>query len=431
MMKDQRDISTEYLQQIIDNLNYLHEISQKISETKPLPELLSEIMESSKQLMNAEASSLLLYDPQAEKLHFQVATGEKGELIKKYSVDLGVGCAGWVAKHQKSILIEDCYQDARFDSSYDKKSNFTTKSLICVPLIRKKQLLGVMQVINKKGDGIFDKWDLRIFETLASQCAIAIENHKLTQKQIEGEALERELEMARRVQQKFLPESLPEYEDIQVAARLIPAKQVGGDMYSIIKINENQSLFLVADVSGKGVPAALIVATIFSSLLSYLKLNKGTFDLMTLVTAMNLVLLESTESTKFATCWFGLYYHDSKKMLNINAGHNPPCIYRESLPEPIRIRTGGLFLGGMDLPYQVEEIQLMNDDVLVFFSDGVTEAMNEKHEVYGEDRLGDLIYDNIKKSATDILSEIEKDVAEHVGKAQQSDDITCAVVRVL
>ena len=98
-MKDQRDISTDYLQQIIDNLNYLHKISQKISETKPLPELLSEIMESSKQLMNAEASSLLLYDPQAEKLHFQVATGEKGELIKKYSVDLGVGCAGWVAKH--------------------------------------------------------------------------------------------------------------------------------------------------------------------------------------------------------------------------------------------------------------------------------------------------------------------------------------------
>ena len=170
---------------------------------------------------------------------------------------------------------------------------------------------------------------------------------------------------------------------------------------------------------------------LFSSLLSYLKLNKGTFDLMILVTAMNQVLLESTESTKFATSWFGLYHHDTKKLSNINAGHNPPCIFRESLLEPIRIRTGGLFLGGMDLPYQVEEIQLMNGDVLVFCSDGVTEAMNEKHEVYGEDRLWDLIYDNIKKSASDILAEIEKDVAKHVGKAQQSDDITCAVVRVL
>ena len=430
-MKTNPDINTEYLQQIIDNLNYLHKISQKISEKKPLPELLTEIMESSKQLMNAEASSLLLYDPQDNKLHFQVVTGEKGELIKEHSIDMGVGCAGWVAKHKKSILIEDCYQDDRFDSSYDKKSDFRTKTLMCVPLIRKKQLLGVMQVINKKGEGIFDEWDLRIFETLASQCAIAIENNQLTQTQIEAEALKRELEMARRVQQKFLPESLPEYDDIQLAAQLIPAKQVGGDIYSILKISEKQSLFLVADVSGKGVPAALIVATIFSVLLSYIKLNKGSFDLMTLVTTMNHVLLESTESTKYATCWFGLYNHDTKKMLSINAGHNPPCVFRESLLEPIRIRTGGLFLGGMDLPYQTEEIQLMNDDILVFFSDGVTEAMNEKHEVYGEDCLWDVVYDNIEKTAPIILAEIEKDVAKHVGKAQQSDDFTCVVMRVL
>ena len=424
------DLLVQDLQLIIDDLNFLHKISQKISEKKPLPQLLSEIMESSKLLMNAEASSLLLYEPEEKKLFFHVATGDKGKVMKKFSVDLGVGIAGWVAKNKKPLLVEDCYKDPRFSPDYDKKSKFKTRDMICVPLIRKKQLLGVMQVINKKGDGGFRERDLKIFETLASQCAIAIENHNLVEKQVETEALERELDTAREIQQKLLPASLPEYEDIQIAARLIPAKQVGGDYYNIQKINDMQSLFFVADVTGKGIPAALIVSTIYSCMNSYLKLSQDKFDLMNLVTAMNRVLIESTTSTRFATCWFGLYDHDSKKLVSINAGHNPPYIFRESNTKPIELHKGGLFLGGLDVPYEMEEMHLRQNDVLVFFTDGVTEAWNEKEDEYEEYRLIQCVFRNIKESAQTVLVEIEKDVNRHVGKAQQSDDFTCAVVKI-
>ncbi|OVE78678.1 hypothetical protein BVY01_04775 [bacterium I07] len=418
------------LKKMVDDLNFLHQISQKISENKPLPKLLMEIMESSKLLMDAEASSLLLYEPADKKLYFHVATGQKGKLFKKFSVDLGQGIAGWVAKHKKPLLIEDCYQDSRFSPDYDKKSNFRTKSMICVPMVRKRKLLGVIQVINKRGRDAFDQHDLTLFETLASQCAIAIENQKLIRKQVEAEALERELDTARDIQQTLLPDVLPEYEDIEVAALLIPANQVGGDYYNIVKIGKDHTLLFVADVAGKGIPAALVVSTIDSCLSSYLKLNLGTFDLMTLVTGMNKVLMESTTSTKFATCWFGLYEHKTGKILSINAGHNPPVLFKKSQPEPVELNTGGLFLGSLEVPYQTETIQLDPADVLVFYSDGITEAWDTKKVMYRKAGLIKSVSRCFNESATDILAAIAADVTNHVGRAEQSDDITCGVLKV-
>jgi sigma-B regulation protein RsbU (phosphoserine phosphatase) len=288
-----------------------------------------------------------------------------------------------------------------------------------------------MQVINKKSGGKFEERDQTIFETLASQCAIAIENHNLVERQVETEALERELDTAREIQEKLLPDSLPEFDDIQLAAKLIPAKQVGGDYYNIVRIDDKESLFFIADVTGKGIPAALIVSTIYSCLNSYLKLKEDKFELMSLVQAMNRVLIESTTLTRFATCWFGLYNHETKHLVSINAGHNPPMIFRACNTKPISLEKGGLFLGGLDMPYEMEELLLRSDDVLVFFTDGVTEAWNEKEDEYEEYRLIQVVHKNIENSASDILTSIEQDVDLHVGKAQQSDDFTCAVVKIL
>ncbi|OGC09066.1 hypothetical protein A2V82_12685 [candidate division KSB1 bacterium RBG_16_48_16] len=419
------------LKRMLKDLDFLHEISRKISEKKPLPKLLNEIMLASRLVMNAEASSLLLYDREEDKLYFQVATGKKGSLVKKYSVDIGQGIAGWVAQHRQPLLIEDCYKDARFNQDYDKKTHFKTRSMLCVPLLRKNNLLGVVQVINKKGGGEFTETDLRIFETLAAQCAIAIENARLIQIQIEAEAMERELETARQIQQFLLPQTLPEFDDIQLAARLIPARQVGGDYYNVISIGEQQSLFFVADVTGKGIPAALIVSTIDSCLNTYLKIDTDRLDLLKLVSSMNMVLIESTTETRFATAWFGLYHHKKRIMQSVNAGHNAPVLYREKSGEMILLQQGGLFLGGLEVPYEMEEIALDTGDVLVFFTDGVTEAWNRKQDEYGDERLQQVIRRNVSKSAEDILQAIAKDVKEHVGKAQQSDDFTCAVIKVI
>ncbi len=419
------------LQSMVGELNFLHTISQQISAKKPLPALLNEIMEGSKLLMHAEASSLLLYDPKEKKLDFFVATGTKGKLLKKYSLPLGQGIGGWVGKHRQSLLIQDCYTDPRFCKTYDDETGFRTRSMICVPLIRKKRLLGVMQVINKKGGGEFENRDLKLFETLASYCAIAIENHKLTESQVAAEALERELETARAIQQRSLPASLPEYADIDVAAQLIPAKQVGGDYYNVIKIDEQRTLLVIADVAGKGVPGALIVSTLWTYLTSYFKLTPEEFDLNRMIKGLNGVLIEATTSDRFVTAWFGLYHHPTRKLMSLNAGHNPPCLFRASQPQPVELQAGGIFLGGFDLPYQTEEIELQKGDCLVFYTDGVTEAFNAREEEYEMERLLRIIQEHQGLSAHELLEKIQTDVKKHVGKAPQSDDITCAVMKVL
>jgi len=410
-------------------LQFLHQISQQISEKKPLSQLLHEIMESSKLLVKAEASSLLLFDEKDKKLHFYVATGEKGELLETFSMELGTGIAGWVAKNRKPLIIDDCYKDARFNPEFDKKSKFRTKSMICVPLMRKDKLLGVIEVINKQGEEKFDSEDLFLFETLASQCAIAIENHFLTQKQIEIEALERELEIARSIQQNLLPTSIPSFDDVDVAPLFIPARQVGGDYYNIIQINKDQSLFFVADVSGKSVSAALIVSVIDACLHSYLSMNKQSFDLIELVKIMNLILIETTTPTKFATSWFGLYNHPTAELYSVNAGHNPPYLFTSSQNEIQPLHAGGMFLGGVDGEYQLEILKLYKDDILVYYTDGITEAWNLKEEDYGEERLQQTVNKYKHQSAQEILTAIKQDINHHVGKAQQSDDIACVVLK--
>lgn len=412
-------------------LQFLHQISQQISEKKPLSQLLHEIMESSKLLVKAEASSLLLFDEKDKKLHFYVATGEKGELLETFSMELGTGIAGWVAENKKPLIIDDCYKDARFNPEFDKKSKFRTKSMICVPLVRKDKLLGVIEVINKQGEEKFDSEDLFLFETLASQCAIAIENHFLTKKQIEIEALERELEIARSIQQNLLPRTIPSFDDVDVAPLFIPARQVGGDYYNIIRINEDQTLFFVADVSGKSVSAALIVSIIDACLHSYLKLNEQSFNLIELVKTMNLILIETTTPTKFATSWFGLYNHSTAELHSVNAGHNPPYLFFGGQNEIQPLHSGGIFLGGVDGEYQLEIVSLKKNDILVYYTDGITEAWNLKEEDYGEERLLQTIKQHKTRSARDILTAIKQDIHHHVGTAQQSDDIACVVLKKL
>ena len=417
------------LQSVNENLHFLHTISQKISEKKPLPELMHEIMESSKKLMGAEASSLLLYDEKDGKLHFITATGEKGELMETFTVEMGEGIAGWVAEHRKPLLIEDCYQDTRFDPAYDKKSKFHTRSMICVPLVRHQRLLGVIQVINKKKGGIFNEDDLYIFQTLASQCAIAIENYQLTEKQIAAETLARELATAREIQQYFLPKGIPDFNDLDVASLILPAKEIGGDYFNILRLNESQSLFVVSDVTGKSIPAALIVSILDACLHAFLKLHVDQFDLMKLVVMMNQVLIESTTSTKFVTCWFGLYHHPTSELISINAGHNPPYLFRTGHDEVLSLEEGGIFLGSFDVPYRFEKLTLRSGDLLLVYTDGVTEAWNLDEEDYGTTRLikTNLSYRDLPAQA--ILDAVLNDIKQYTSGTPQNDDITCLVIK--
>ncbi len=176
-------------------------------------------------------------------------------------------------------------------------------------------------------------------------------------------------------------------------------------------------------------PAALIVSIIDACIHSYLRTTGEPFDLMQLVRTLNLILIESTTPSQFATGWFGLYQHSTGELVSVNAGHNPPCLLREGDDEVTLLSHGGILLGSFDLLYESEKCVLKGDDVLVYYTDGLTEAWNLKNEDYGEERLIRTIAQHLKKSPGEILKAIQRDVMVHVGKAPQSDDFTCVVMK--
>lgn len=396
---------------------------------KPLDQLLDEIVESSKKLLDAEASSLLLYDQETDHLFFHIAKGDKGTEIESNFIQLGQGIAGWVAEHKEPLKIDDCYSDERFNPEFDKRTGFKTRNMLCVPMIHKDRLIGAIQVINKSYERDFNEHDLSFFKALSSECAIAIENARLVEIELKSQQLKYELETAHNIQQKLLPDTLPEIADLDISARIIPAKEIGGDYYNVIKINEKESLIFIVDVTGKSVPAALIVSTIYSFIQTYLLIHEKSFVLTEFMETLNKFLLTSTTADKFASAWFALYNKGTKELEYISAGHNPTYLLKDDNDTVTELNAGGLFLGSIELPYDSEKIKLHNGDTIVFYTDGITEAMNLKGEEYGEEPFKDLIVGKKQEKSNDILDSIFSAVNSFRGHAEQSDDITCGVLK--
>lgn len=413
---------------------FFKDISNQIIEKKPLSELLRSIFETSKQLLEAEASSLLLFDEETQRLVFYVAEGEKGTLIKSKEISLGEGIAGWVAEKKKTVRIDDCYADSRFNPSFDQRTGFVTRNMLCAPMVRKGTLIGVIQVMNKSQNRSFDVQDELFFSALAGQCAIAIENFRLGQFEIEAEQMRTELETARTIQRKILPGRLPELRSYAVQTLLQPAKHLGGDYYNLIRINDTQALFFITDVTGKSISAALIVSSVYSFIHSYLIIHKKTFKLKHFVESLNTFLIESTTPDKFVTGWFAVLDEETLSLTSISAGHDPVFLLRKDAASPLyeTLEEGGLMLGVMDLPYDTQQLSLEPGDLIVAFTDGVTEAMNTEMEEYTLNRMKALLEDLYRSghSAETMLQELVSDVGAHRGRAEQSDDITLGLIEV-
>ena len=265
---------------ILKRLEFFESISLKITEKKLLAELLDEIILTSQELLNSEAASLLLYNESDNKLHFHTVHGENTDELISNSLEIDEGLAGSCAKSKKSFIINDCYADERFNSSYDKVTGFTTRNMICAPMLKKDSLIGVIQVMNKRGNSPYDKEDMDLFCALASQCAVAIENARLIDIEIKNKYLQYELDTAHDIQMKFIQSELPSFEGMDLSIKLIPAKEVGGDYFNIVKISSEKTLVFIGDVAGKSITAALIVPVLYSFINSYLLLKKDDFNLI-------------------------------------------------------------------------------------------------------------------------------------------------------
>jgi sigma-B regulation protein RsbU (phosphoserine phosphatase) len=419
----------EYLA-LLKRMKFFQSISRDISSRRPLNQLLDEIISASKKLLNSEAASLLIYNKELNTLYFHTLAGNKSASLKSQTLKMGEGIGSWVAAKKDPLIINDCYNDLRFDKSFDLTTGFHTRNMICVPMINKEELIGVIQVINKKNNEVFSKEDLQLFEALACQCAVAIENARLIDIEIKAGQTKHEMETAWKIQQRFLPEMLPLVKDIEMSIKLKPAKEIGGDYFNVIKIDENNTLFFIADVSGKSVPAALIVSTLYSFLQFYFIIRKETIDAKNFVELFNKFLVTSTTPDKFVTAWFGFYNHSEKSLISISAGHNPTYFLKHNSDSFVKLSAGGLIMGSIDFPYDYETVKLDSGDTIIFYTDGVPEAMNINEEEFGEKRFEELLLSNRDLHPNDLSKVIFNEIKKYRGEAEQSDDITLGILRI-
>ncbi len=420
-------VSQSYLKRLkkkVEALKVLTETSPVISSTLDLQELMTIVMEKAKGVMNAEACSILLYNKETKKLEFEVALGGEDStsalLKKKIILDMGQGIAGWVAKNKKLLVIKDVKNDKRFFQDADKMTGFITKSIIAVPLIGRRGLIGVAEIINpgKK------EYDLEILEILSTHFAIAIENAYYHRESLEKERLKQELEIAASLQKSFLPE-VPMFQKgrITVSAVNIPAKQVGGDLYDIIEPVDGAVGVFIGDVSGKGVSAALYMAKIISDF-RYNALTVGTPEIV--MNRLNSVLSKAPRGM-FLTAAYMIIDSATADLQVSVAGHPPFLWVAKNNVQAVSVPSGPP-LGIVPGEYPLNRLSLEKGDKLVLLTDGVFDAKNREGQRIGFDAIVDLVQKHAgEKQLIDVITGYVQTFSKG---AERADDLTIVEITV-
>ncbi|MFO7768310.1 MAG: PP2C family protein-serine/threonine phosphatase [bacterium] len=305
---------------------------------------------------------------------------------------------------------------------------------LLVPLKHRNELIGVLSIGPKLADTGFNTEELTLLSLLSGQISVALENAWLHEERLEQERIREELAVARQIQQDLLPRSLPRGESFEVSAINLPSREIGGDYYDFIVTGEGEEgeaerlLLVIADVSGKGTPAALLMASLQATLRAVREVRPG---LAATAEKVNAALFRTTDTEKFVTLFMAELEVESRRLRYVNAGHNFPILTRAS-GEQVLLEDGGLLMGVMeDAGYEEGEVRLEPNDVLVLYTDGVNEAQDPRGEEFGEESLRTLIRERSYLGAREIRDEIYREVLAFAGSQPQYDDLTLVVLKAL
>lgn len=411
------------------NIRLLLDIVGKFNSTMDPSRLLHEIIESTKGMVEAEASSLFLLSDEGKNLELTIPTGPATAEVSGKKIASDHGISGWVVQNQEPVLIPDVQTDPRFQGELLSNPQFQSRNMICVPLNNNQgETIGVLQAININKDFLNEEM-LGLFQTLANQAATALENVHIKQQQLAAELVNKELEVATQIQARFFPQQTPEIEGYEIAGCSIPAKDVGGDYYDFIPSPEpNQHGFVVADVTGKGVPASLLMATMRATLRANIQNNPK--DIVQALAQVNGDIYRDSPVDKFITSIYCNLDYKSHELSYVNSGHNPPYIVRTSEQQVEELEEGGLMLGIMeeiDLP--IASLSINEGDIIMLFSDGVTEATNPAGELFSEERFEQWLLDHSQLTADEMKKALLQTLQDYADGSPQSDDITFIILK--
>jgi len=413
-----------HLRQAVEELSILNDISTSISSTQPVEQVVDLIVKKCVKHLNVEQGALMLLDEKDKEkpLHTMIREQQSSLDLLLYRFDAQL--TGWMLKNKAPLLVNNLKEDERFKELVDKTT--LIESFLSGPLRVKNKMRGILTVFNKRSNEKFSSNDQKLSSIIASQSSQIIENARLLEEERNLRVMQEEMRVAKQTQINLLPKDFPDISGYQIAARMIPAREVGGDSYDLIQIDDKHFAFCLGDVSGKGMPAAMLMSNLQATLRSFTTTGNLCKDI---IANSNNLLYNSTESSKFATLFYGILNPESNEIVFCNAGHNNPFLF--SFDGNVKeLKTGGLLLGGFPgSEYEEEKISINRNDLIVIFSDGISEAMNENEEEYGEERLKDFILNHRDEVPDKIIENILSNVKMFVGEAPQSDDITLLVIK--
>lgn len=412
------------LRRAVEELSVLNDVATAVSGTSTLTEVVDLIVQKCVKNVRVEQGAVLMLDQQQESAPLKTMIRKVQSDFAGIPYRLGDQITGWMIKNQQPLLIPDLANDQRFRMPPEGAA---IRNLLCVPLRLKGRMLGVLAVFNKLAGEDFAESDQRLLTIIAAQSAQVIENARLYEEEQNLVRLETELRTARDIQRKLLPKAPPHIEGWDVAGRSEPARSVGGDYFDYLDGGSGRTGVCVADVSGKGISAALVMAavqaTVRSQSLTGLPVAEQTGH-------ANRLLHDSTDSDKFVTMFYSSLDPGTGELRYTNAGHNPPALFAAGSDEPTLLEDGGPVLGVLpQAPFAEGGVQLNPGDALILYTDGISEAMNSADEEYGEERLYEVVRANREESAAALVDRVFAAVKDFCGDAPQTDDMSMVVIR--
>ena len=412
------------LRRAVEELSVLNDVATAIASASSLEAIVDLVVQKCVKHLAVDQGAVLMFGKKDEAAALHTMVRKVQTDLRRDPYRLSEQVVGWMLKNQEPLVINDVAADERFREPTQQSTGVVT-SLMCVPLRLKGRMIGVLSVFNKKGSG-FTESDQRLGTIIAAQSAQVIEHARLVEEEKALQVMQRELEMAHEIQRNLLPKTVPDLPGYDLAAKTVPARNVGDYYYDFLPSGDDHLALVLGDVSGKSMPAALLMANVQATIRGQTLLNPAAGDCMT---RSNRLLYDSTDSDKFVTFFYAVLDPARHELRYSNAGHNPPMLLSKG-GEPRLLETGGPVLGVVpSFSFPEATVTIDPGDLLVIYSDGFTEAMNRRFEEFGEDRLLEATRAAWDLPAAGIVESIFDAVNKHAGDAPQTDDMTLMVLR--
>lgn len=398
----------------------LYEIGKKLSGTLSLSEVLQEIVEALKQVIEFDAGGVFVINPDIDEIDSLFTVGYECCSNKDLHLKFGEGLVGHVAGTGKPIVVNNVD-----DNPHYIKLLPDTKSEMVVPIEASGKVIGVFNIETKKQNAFSDS-DLALINTFAAQAAVSIERARLHEKMVSSNKIEQQLKIARDIQMSFLPKHSPLLQAYDISGENIPSGDVGGDYYDFIKIVDNQIGIAIGDVSGKGIPAALLMASFRASLIAEIRNN---YSIRTICTKVNQLMCESMQPGNFVTAVYGVLDAKNHIFTFSNCGHNQPIMVRADDTVEYLAEGGQIFGVTPDALYEERPVYIGVGDIIILFTDGVSEVFNDKEEQFGEERIVEILKKYKDKSTTEIRDIIYDQVHKFAAEDHTFDDFTMIVLK--